>query len=406
MKLILFAQAPYQHLPEDFEHRFESAVTTPYSLTTAERVCAAYQDLMEILLHGARCGFDGLAMTEHSQSPSDMVPNPDLIASALAYVTEAAGLDVAICPVGRSLGKSREPVRVAEECAMIDVMSRGRLVAGFPVGLAYDACINNGIPPLAVRGRFEEGLDLVLRAWQDPHPFAWNGRHGQYPSVNIWPRPVQQPRPPVSITGIGNPRTMATTFERDLGFTYFGWFGANLTGGRVFERFWEIGERAGVARNPYRLSFLQTIAVAETDEQAARDYGRHVEYFFRKNLGALRPEMIALPGGIDINGVRALLRDPGDLGMVDKMRDATFDQLRAAGAVIAGSPETVRDGIAQFAAEYGIGNLYAQLSFGSLPRDLAMRNVSLFAEQVAPALRGLWAEHDHHWWPRRLGGAP
>jgi alkanesulfonate monooxygenase SsuD/methylene tetrahydromethanopterin reductase-like flavin-dependent oxidoreductase (luciferase family) len=88
------------------------------------------------------------------------------------------------------------------------------------------------------------------------------------------------------------------------------------------------------------------------------------------------------------------------------MRDATFDQLRAAGAVIAGSPETVRDGIAQFAAEYGIGNLYAQLSFGSLPRDLAMRNVSLFAEQVAPALRGLWAEHDHHWWPRRLGGAP
>src|SRR6185437_15545669 len=62
------------------------------------------------------------------QSSYDMVPNPYLVAAALAYMTDAEGIDVAIFPMGRSLGKSREPLRAAEEYAMIDVMSGGRLV--------------------------------------------------------------------------------------------------------------------------------------------------------------------------------------------------------------------------------------------------------------------------------------
>jgi alkanesulfonate monooxygenase SsuD/methylene tetrahydromethanopterin reductase-like flavin-dependent oxidoreductase (luciferase family) len=86
------------------------------------------------MMVGARVGFDGLALTEHGQSSYDMMPNPDLVASALAYITESERLETAIFPMGRSLGKAREPVRVAEEYAMIDVISGGRLVAGFPSG--------------------------------------------------------------------------------------------------------------------------------------------------------------------------------------------------------------------------------------------------------------------------------
>ena len=97
-----------------------------------------------------------------------MVPNPSLVASALAYMTESEGLDVAIVPMGRSLGKAKEPLRVAEEYAHIDVMSGGRLVAGFPIGLSYDAAINNGIAPIDIRPRFDEGLELILRAWNSP----------------------------------------------------------------------------------------------------------------------------------------------------------------------------------------------------------------------------------------------
>lgn len=145
----------------------------------------------------ARSGFDGVIVTEHAQSTYDMSPNPSLTAAALAHATEIEGLEVAIYPAGRSLGKTREPVRVAEEYAVLDTISEGRLVAGFPVGLPYDACMNNGIPPVELRPRFDENLELILRAWRAESPFPWNGRFSQLPSVNVWPRPQQQPRPPV-----------------------------------------------------------------------------------------------------------------------------------------------------------------------------------------------------------------
>ena len=407
MKITLFSQAPYRGLPDDFEQHHESVCSTPYSLASRDGVYSATRDFLDVLMFAARSGLDGLSVTEHSQSSYDMVPNPSLVASALAYMTESEGLDVAIVPMGRSLGKAKEPLRVAEEYAHIDVMSGGRLVAGFPIGLSYDAAINNGIAPIDIRPRFDEGLELILRAWNSPQAFAFNGRFSQHAQVNIWPRPLQQ-HIPVYITGTGNPRTMQMCLERNMAFNYLSWFGAKLTGQRIFDRFWESADQIGVSRNPYRMGFVQTIAVAETDAQAERDYAKHLEYGFRKGLGSIPIEKLGLPGGIDIRGVEALVKDPGDFGMVHRMRTATYRELVDAGCVIAGSPATVREQLREYLKLYGIGNLHAMLTFGSLPRELAMKNVQLFAEEVAPHLRDLWKKdgHVHHWWPERLGGAP
>jgi alkanesulfonate monooxygenase SsuD/methylene tetrahydromethanopterin reductase-like flavin-dependent oxidoreductase (luciferase family) len=407
MKISLFSQVGYRDLPSDFEDRYESVCSTPYSLTRPNAVYDAMKDFIDVLMFAARCGFDGLAITEHSQSAYDLVPNPDLIASALAYATESEGLDVAIIPMGRSLGKAREPLRVAEEYAVIDVMSGGRLVAGFPIGLSYDAAINNGVAPIEIRPRFDEGLELILRAWNSEESFAFNGRYTQLPQVNIWPRPLQA-HIPVYITGTGNPRTMQMCLERNMAFNYLSWFGAKLTGKRIFDRFYEMCDQMGLARNPYRMGFVQTIAVSETDASAEADYARHLEYGFRKGLGSIPIEKLGLPGGIDIRGVEALVKDPGDFGMVHRLRTATYRDLVDAGCVIAGSPATVREQLREYLKQYGIGNLHAMLTFGSLPKELAMKNVKLFAEEVAPYVRDLWpeAEYPHHWWPERLGGSP
>jgi alkanesulfonate monooxygenase SsuD/methylene tetrahydromethanopterin reductase-like flavin-dependent oxidoreductase (luciferase family) len=407
MKISLFAQAPYRYLPEDFEQGHESVCDVPYSLTTREGVYSSIRDFLDELMVGARSGFDAVAVTEHGQSSYDMIPNPDLVASALAYMTEAEGIDIAIYPMGRSLGKSREPLRVAEEYAMIDVMSGGRLVPGLVVGLSYDSSINNGVPPIEVRRRFDENLELVLRSWREDTPFAWNGKFSQYPMVNMWPRPLQKDLP-TWITGIGNPATMQMCLERGFGFNYLSWFGAKLTGKRIFDRYWEIADQVGVPRNPYRLGFLQTIAVSETDERAEQEYGQHLEYAFRKGLGSIPMEKLALPGNIDIRGVQAILKDPGDFGLYSQMKTVTYRDLVEAGVVVAGSPSTVRDQLLEFCKDYGIGNLHAMLGFGSLPRELVMKNIALFSEEVLPHLRDLWTdtEHQHHWWPERLGGAP
>ena len=101
-----------------------------------------------------------------------MVPSPNLMAATLARSTE----HVAIVVMGNSIALYNPPVRVAEELAMLDVLSHGRLVAGFPVGTSMDTCYSYGINPGQLRARYAEAHDLIMQAWQSPKPFAFNGR--------------------------------------------------------------------------------------------------------------------------------------------------------------------------------------------------------------------------------------
>src|SRR4030095_10354692 len=299
-----------------------------------------------------------------------MSANPSLTANALAYVTESEGLKVAIYPAGRSLGKTREPLKVAEEYATIDTVSGRRVGAGFPVGLPYDACLNNGIPPMELRPRFDENLSLILRAWRDEEPFAWNGKFSQLPSVNIWPRPQQRPRPPVWLTGIGNPGTMEAAFDIALGVISHRFFGA-VCGARVSRRFWDLADKCGLPQNPYRLGMVQLVGVAGTDDEAARIFRPHVEYMLHKGPGAVSTEQHALPGTISLAGLQALMRDPGDFGLADRMRTIGFDEAVEAGAAIVGSPRTVIDRLSDLVRRCRIGNLHAMLQLGSMPRQHA-----------------------------------
>jgi len=408
MKISAFAQVAYRTWPADFERHHDSAVDVPWPLADPREVRAAFRDYLDGLMLAARSGFDGLVFTEHAQSAYDMSPNPSLTGNALAYATESEGLEVAIYPAGRTLGKTREPIKVAEEYAVLDTVSGGRLMAGLPVGLPYDACMNNGIPPVELRARYDEHLDLLLRAWQEEKPFAWNGVFDQFSTVNIWPRPQQRPRPPVWLTGVGNPATMQMTLDRDFGFNYFSWLGLRTTGPRIFDRFWALVDKQGLPRNPYRVGLAIVVGVGRTDDEAARMFAPHVEYLFNKGPGAVRMEHQAIPGSIGLQGVQALMRDPGDFGLADRLRTIRFDELADMDAAIVGSPQTVLDRLVDIATRFRVGNLHVMLQFGSLPRSMAMDNIALFASDVLPTLRGLWRDEgwEHHWWPKRLGGRP
>jgi alkanesulfonate monooxygenase SsuD/methylene tetrahydromethanopterin reductase-like flavin-dependent oxidoreductase (luciferase family) len=406
VKVLYMGQAPYRYLAADFNQHHSSVVTTPYGeLVEAPRMHESVHSYVEELLHAARCGFDGVAVSEHSQSSYDISPNPDMAAAIVAHTTQVEGLDTAITVLGRSLGKSREPLKVAEEYAMLDVLSCGRLIAGMPVGLSYDANQNGGIPPIETRLRAREGRALLEKAWSATEPFAWNGRYSRYPMVNIWPRPLQKPRPPFWVPGGGTPGTLAEVLEREDVFTYLSWFGATLTGRRIFGRFWELADEKGRDRNPYRLAFLQNVCVAETDAEARQLYADHVQRHFRNAFGAIPAPAFALPGYADIRGVEAMLRDPGDLGLAPKLPTVTFDELTETRAVIVGGPETVVEQITEFVEECRIGNLLVMLHQGSMPHDLARNNISLFADQVLPKLRGIWEDEgwEHRWWPTGMG---
>ena len=133
MKVAMFQQAPYRFLPEDFEQHYASCVTTPYpELADAEGITSTIHGMLDELVLGARSGFDGVVVTEHGQAAYDITPNPSLPAAILGHTLRTEGLDAALIVLGRSLGKTREPLKIAEEYAMLDVISGGRLVAGLP----------------------------------------------------------------------------------------------------------------------------------------------------------------------------------------------------------------------------------------------------------------------------------
>lgn len=407
MKITYIQQFTYRDFPDDLGDGFPESVVTPsyHDLVDPQKVRSAFRNGLDEMMHAARAGFDAVAVTEHGHCTYDMSPNPDLTAAAFAYATESEGLDTAITVLGRTLGKSREPLRVAEEYAVLDHISGGRLIAGFPVGLAYDANVNWGVPPLESRARYEENFELVLRAWTERRPFAWNGKYSQHPGVNIWPRPLQTPHPPVVISSIGSPNTLRLALERDLGFNFVAIGGDPMTVAKpVYDQFWDMSAAMDRDDNPYRASFTAFVAVADTDAEAERLYGKHFEYHFTKGIGHIPFHRLVMPGQVPPEALKQLMAagPPPPAEGPPRYRD-----LLAAGAIIAGGPDTVREKLEHYARTFGTGNLGLFMQVGSTPHDLTEASIDLFGAKVLPKLRPIFADHDdrNRWWPVRLGGA-
>jgi alkanesulfonate monooxygenase SsuD/methylene tetrahydromethanopterin reductase-like flavin-dependent oxidoreductase (luciferase family) len=153
MKISAFHLMPHRELPEDFEKRYESVWVTPpwWELADARRVGQYYNWTLDELLFAARAGFDGVCTNEHHQNAYGFMPSPNLMGSVLAKATN--GTDVAIVQMGATLPTSNPPIRVAEEYAMLDCISGGRLVAGLPLGSPMDVNLCYGITPMEHRER-------------------------------------------------------------------------------------------------------------------------------------------------------------------------------------------------------------------------------------------------------------
>ena len=164
------------------------------------------------MLYAANAGLHGVCTNQHHQNVYGFMANPSLMGSVLARGTN--GQNVAIIQLGSTLPSTTPPTRIAEEYAMLDCISGGRLVAGFPTGLPTDATISNGVVPVEQRERYREALALVMKAWSAKEIFAWNGKHYQLGMVNLWPRPIQQPHPPIWIPGSGISSTAEYVVEQ------------------------------------------------------------------------------------------------------------------------------------------------------------------------------------------------
>jgi alkanesulfonate monooxygenase SsuD/methylene tetrahydromethanopterin reductase-like flavin-dependent oxidoreductase (luciferase family) len=267
VKISMFHLMPHRELPDDFEKRYKSVWVDPpfHELADATRVGQYYNWTLDELLYAARAGFDGVCTNEHHQNAYGFMPGPNLMGSALAKATN--GLDVAIVQMGSTLPTTNPPIRVAEEYAMIDCISGGRLVAGMPLGSPMDANMIYGIPPIEQRERYYEAHDLIIKAWTSREMFAWNGKYQKLGMVNLWPRPVQTPHPPVCVPGTGSLSTWDFSAKHDHCYCFLSYFG-NQLGKKVMDGFWEFVDQSKLDPNPHRAGFLQLVAVGDTDAQA------------------------------------------------------------------------------------------------------------------------------------------
>jgi len=208
-EVYFFTEMGYTAYPqEDARRRGYNNLMFPNEHFSPERAQQLYGMYFEELQYCTESGFDGVMINEHHNNPLSMMPSVNVIGAVLARTTRKGR----IVFLGNVLPIHDNPLRVAEEVAMIDILSGGRVVCGFVRGLGQESIATNA-NPIYNRERFDEAHNVIVKAWTTPGPFRWEGRHYEYRVVNPWVRPLQKPHPPIWIPGVVSPESVRWAAE-------------------------------------------------------------------------------------------------------------------------------------------------------------------------------------------------
>lgn len=391
MKFTWFNLMPWPALPDDFRERYRSVwVDIPSRLYDPVQGHHVYHTYLDQLEYAETLGFDGIGVNEHHANAYGLMPSPNIMAATLSRRTSRAALVV----LGNSIALYNPPVRVAEEFAMLDVLSGGRLVAGFPVGTSMDTNYAYGTVPALTREKYAEAHELIMRAWAADEPFPFNGRYTKLRYVNCWPKPIQRPRPPIFIPGGGSVETYDFCLDHDYTYSYLSFTGYKRAQ-KLMDGFWERVDGRGLDRSPYRAGFAQTICVADTDAEAEKLYGPHVSYFYNRCLHVY-PGFADAPGYRTIKTLQAQAVSQLTRASLADMAKLSWGDMVEGGHIIAGSPDTVAERMEFLIKNLRVGNIFCLLHIGDMPDEKTRHSTRLFAEKVMPRLRNLWPEYGNH----------
>lgn len=377
MNILLFHLMPYADLDLEEADRHPSAwATLPNRLYDPKKGHELYHRYLDELEYGEQLGFDGLCVNEHHQTAYGMMPSPIVTASALARRTSRAKIAI----LGSALPLRHHPLTLAEEHAMIDNITGGRLISGFVRGIGAEYHVF-GVDPTESHERFHEAHDLIVRAWSEPGPFEFFGKHYHFQYVNLWPRPWQQPHPPVWIPSQGSKETIDFAAHPSHKYTYLQTFSPIKTVARFLQMYKDVAQGLGYAATPRQLGWAVPVYVGDTDESAIAEAGIHYEHF-RNSYLRMPFEMLLPPGYTSMESMKTITAAKGQLAVRAEARTA-IEQ----GMFICGSTRTVLERFTASAREIGFGNLLTMMQFGTLPGDLTRRSMERFAKGVMPKLK-------------------
>ncbi len=372
-----FSECGYEDLPDPSE--YESVrVTIPNRFCDPHVAADLYDRYIEEWVAAEAAGF-GLMANEHHQTGVNLNPSVSIVAALLAQATTTARILV----LGHQLAYRRDPVRVAEEMAVVDVLSRGRLEVGFVRGVPSDVAPANA-QPQGTLSRLWEAHDLILRAWTTHDgPFNWESEHYQYRQVNIWPRPFQSPHPPIWMTTSSTYNAPEIARKRYVCATFLS--GYSLAG-KVFHAYREAAHEAGWDPHPDRLAYAGMGFVADTDEEA-RAGAERMMWFSRNTRTA--PQFLRVPGYMTTDEYATMVQG-GSRREGQGQRDSGVQGLIDNGILFCGTPDVVVQQIEQhYERTGGYGHLIILGQYGQSQHAETMRSIELFGKEVLPKLGGI-----------------
>jgi alkanesulfonate monooxygenase SsuD/methylene tetrahydromethanopterin reductase-like flavin-dependent oxidoreductase (luciferase family) len=346
-------------------------------------------------VYAEELGFDGVMLNEHHGTPFCMGAVMDMEAAILARTTKK----VRIVLLGNPLPVVANPLRLAEELAMIDLISGGRLVPGWVRGAGSEQFYNNANPAYN-REYFNEAHDLVIAAWTRPGPFRWEGKHFHYRFVNPWVLPVQKPHPPIWIPGLVSPETLIWCARHRYPYLALSTFLEPTV--EMWNIYTRVAAEEGYQAGPENFGYLQKVFVAETEEKA-QELGR-ADLWGGGLTHFARPEWMFPSGYNSKEATRRMARqftDPKtgtfvfpteaqenvDVAALRKAFHDSYESVQKNLQLIVGTPKTVIPKLKKILEVLRPGIFSFWQNDGPIQTDARRTSMRLIAEEVIPVLR-------------------
>jgi alkanesulfonate monooxygenase SsuD/methylene tetrahydromethanopterin reductase-like flavin-dependent oxidoreductase (luciferase family) len=386
MKVFVFDLLPYG---ENLEHLKNGATELPWPLhkrhfkpQVAVRTYAEHLDAWQAL---DELGYDGVGFNEHHTSPYGLMNSPNLLAASAAQRTRRLKL-----LIYGNLLPIHEPLRLAEELAMLDCLSNGRIISGFARGIPREHNVFN-VPLGESRARFEEAWEIIRRAWTE-EAFSYEGQFWQYRDVAIWPRPVQQPHPPVWVPVTASKETIEWAATHNIPITpgIASHRGLREDVIRYYAR--QLAQH-GHRMTPDHLVIQADVYVADTKNQAIEEAGPYALYFNRTlfSHGNITERDLQAEAGYVSSAAHDYLRPenvPVVSGNRERYRNMTMDDIRrTAQDQPWGPPDEVAERIIAAADHAGARQVTVSLNRGAMPHAMFMEQIHRFARDVLPRLQ-------------------
>ena len=384
MKVFVFDLLPYAEHLDHLKVDRELPWPLPRRHFTPEVAVRTYAEHLAAWETLDRLGYDGVGFNEHHTSPYGLMNSPNLMAAAAAQRTQRLRL-----LIYGNLLPLHDPLRLAEELAMLDCLSNGRIVSGFARGIPREYNVYK-VPLSESRARFEEAWEIIRRAWTE-EAFSYAGRFWSYQDVAIWPRPVQQPHPPVWVPVTTSKETIEWAAEHDIPITP----GIGSPGLRedIVRYYAGCLAKHGRQLTPDHLIMSTTAYVADSKAQAVRESGPYTLYFNRTlfSHGNVTDANPLLGAGYLTSASMDYIRPENRASAVrsrDEYRGLTMADLeRQAEQQPWGPPDEVRERIIEAAERTGANTVLVALNRGAMPHEMFLEQIRRFGREVLPALQ-------------------